>query len=76
MGLIYLRNGMIVQAMTEFLKATSFDCARTEGANTYIPTYNMACVNEVLGDLDNAVKLYKKCGNFKPAQDRLRELLP
>lgn len=75
MGLIYLRNGMIVQAMTEFLKATSFDSARTEGANTYIPTYNMACVNEVLGDLDNAVKLYKKCGNFKPAKDRLEELL-
>lgn len=74
MGLIYLRKGMIVQAMTEFLKATTFDRARTEGANTFIPTFNMGCVNEVLGDTDAAITLYRKCGNFKPALDRLSEL--
>lgn len=74
MGLIYLRNGMVVSAMTEFLKATTFDTARTEGANTFIPTFNMGCINEVLGDLDTAITLYKKCGNFKPALDRLKEL--
>ena len=74
MGLIYLRKGMIVQAMTEFLKATTFDTAKTQGANSFIPTFNMGCVNEVLGDIDNAVALYKKCGNFKPALDRLKEL--
>ncbi len=74
MGLIYLRKGMIVQAMTEFLKATSFETARTEGANSFIPTYNMGCVNEVLGDIDTALTLYRKCGNFKPALDRIREL--
>ncbi len=74
MGLIYLRKGMIVQAMSEFLKATTFDRARTEGANSFIPTFNMGCINEVLGDIDTAVTLYKKCGNFKPALDRLKEL--
>lgn len=74
MGLIYLRKGMIVQAMTEFLKATSFETSRTEGANTFIPTFNMGCVNEVLGDVETAVALYKKCGDFKPALDRLAEL--
>ena len=74
MGLIYLRKGMILEAMTEFLKATSFETARTEGANTFIPTFNMGCVNEVLGELDTAIALYKKCGNFKPALDRLQEL--
>ena len=74
MGLIYLRKGMILEAMTEFLKATTFETARTEGANTFIPTFNMGCVNEVIGDLDTAIALYKKCGNFKPALDRLQEL--
>lgn len=74
MGLIYLRNGMILQAMTEFLKATSFETARTEGANTFIPTFNMGCVNEVLGNTADAITLYKKCGDFKPALDRLKEL--
>lgn len=74
MGLIYLRKGMIIQAMSEFLKATTFETARTEGANSFIPTFNMGCINEVLGDIDNAVALYKKCGNFKPALDRLKAL--
>lgn len=74
MGLIYLRKGMILNAMKEFLKATTFETARTEGANTFIPNFNMGCVNEVLGNIETAVALYKKCGNFKPALDRLKEL--
>ena len=74
MGLIYLRKGMIVQAMAEFLKATTFETASTEGANSFIPTFNMGCINEVLGDIDTAVTLYQKCGDFKPAVDRLRAL--
>lgn len=74
MGLIYLRKGMVVQAMAEFLKATTFETANTEGANSFIPTFNMGCINEVLGDIDIAVTLYKKCGDFKPAVDRLKAL--
>ena len=74
MGLIYLRKGMLLQAMAEFLKATSFETSKTEGANSFIPTYNMACINEVLGDIETAKVLYKKCGDFKPARERLNEL--
>lgn len=74
MGLIYLRNGMILQAMQEFLKATTYETASVEGANSFIPTFNMGCINEVLGNIETAVTLYKKCGNFKPALDRLSEL--
>lgn len=74
MGLIYLRSGMVVQAMQEFLKATTINISHVEGANSYIPTYNMGCINEVLGETDTAIALYKKCGSFKPALDRLAEL--
>lgn len=74
MGLIYLRCGYPVQAMKEFLKATTFDKSSVEGANSFIPTFNMGCINEVLGEIDTAVTLYQKCGNFKPALDRLAEL--
>ena len=74
MGFIYLRKGMIVQAMAEFLKATTFETARTEGANSFIPIFNMGCINEVLGEREAAVSHYKRCGSFRPALDRLREL--
>lgn len=76
MRLIYLRKGMLLEAMTEFLKATTMETARTEGANSFIPLFNMGCINEVLGNINDAVTLYKKCGNFKPALDRLKELQP
>lgn len=74
MGLIYLRNGMVIQAMKEFLNATTISHVHVEGANSFIPTFNMGCINEVLGDIDAAIVLYRKCGNFKPALDRLKEL--
>lgn len=74
MGLIYLRNGMVVKAMQEFLKATTIEESHVTGANSFIPTYNMGCINEVLGNIETAVTLYKKCGDFKPALDRLAEL--
>lgn len=74
MGLIYLRTGRVVKAMQEFLKATTIKEAHVEGTNTFIPTFNMGCINEVMGNIDTAITLYKKCGNFKPALDRLAEL--
>lgn len=74
MGLIYLRTGQVLKAMQEFLKATTIPEAHVEGTNSFIPTFNMGCINEVLGNTDTAITLYKKCGNFKPALDRLAEL--
>lgn len=74
MGLIYLRTGQVLKAMQEFLKATTIPEAHVAGTNSFIPTFNMGCINEVLGNTDTAITLYKKCGNFKPALDRLAEL--
>ena len=74
MGLIYLRNGLLIKAMAEFIKATTFKTARTEGSNSFIPRYNIGCIYELLKDKNTAIQYYKKCGSFKPAQDRLVEL--
>lgn len=74
MGLIYLKNGLLVQAMKEFLKATTFPEADVEGANTYTPLYNMGYINELLGNKEAAIQLYKSCGNFKPALEHLNNL--
>ena len=76
MGVIYLRNGMTAQAMKEFARAASFVSARIEGSNSFIPAYYMGSINERQGNIEQSVALYKKCGNYKPALDRLRNLLP
>ena len=74
MGIIYLRNGMLEQAVDEFLKATDISNARVEGSNSYIPLFNLGCINEVLGNTEDAIALYKKCGEFGPAVDRLQKI--
>lgn len=74
MGLIYLRNGLVAQALNEFQKATTFETAGTEGTNSFIPLFNMGCIHEVLGNTDIAIDLYRKCGAFKPALGRLKEM--
>lgn len=74
MGVIYMRTGNYLKAMTEFLKATMHPVAHTEGANSFIPLYNMGLINEMAGNQNDAISYYKRCGNFKMAQDRLSEL--
>lgn len=74
MGLIYLRTGNLLSAMSEFLKALSCPVAHMEGANSFIPYYNMGCINELMGDKKTALALYHKCGNFAAALIRIKEL--
>ena len=70
MGIIYLRNNRLDDAISEFKKATTISLFYTEGANSFIPNYNLGCINEVLGNKDIAIKYYEKCGNFEPAANR------
>ena len=76
LGIIYMRTGKLIKAMQEFLKATTLEDAHVKGVNSFIPTYNMGCINQVLGHIDTAVTLYRKCGDFPPALNRLKELEP
>ena len=74
MGLIYLRNGQYMQALLEFVKALSCPTAHVEGANTFIPSYNIGLINEMMGDKEAALMHYRKCGDFPMALDRIKEL--
>lgn len=74
MGVIYLNINQPLKAMMEFVKAVQCPNAREEGANTYIPYYNMGLVNEMLGNLPSAVSFYQKCGSYPLATTRLAEL--
>lgn len=73
MGVIYLRSGMLLPAMGEFFKATMCEISYTEGSNSYVPYYNMGCINELLGDKETARLYYQKCGDFPPAVEKLKE---
>ena len=74
MGLIYLRNGQYMNALLEFVKALSCDKAHVVGANSFIPSYNIGLINEMMGDKDAALMHYRKCGDFPMALEKIQEL--
>lgn len=74
MGLIYLRNEQYVKAMLEFVKALSCENAHVVGANSFIPSYNLGLINEMMGEKEMALAYYRKCGDFPMALERVKEL--
>ena len=74
MGLIYLRNGQYMKALVEFVKALSCETAHVEGANSFIPSYNIGLINEMMGNREAALTHYRNCGDFPMALEKIREL--
>ncbi len=74
MGLIYLRNEQYVKAMLEFVKALSCENAHVVGANSFIPSYNLGLINEMMGEKEMALAYYRKCGEFPMALEKIEEL--
>lgn len=74
MGDIYMRNNYPLKAMLEYINATSCSLTFVQGSNSMIPTYNIARINELLGDYDSAIMHYRRCGDFPMALEKIRIL--
>ena len=70
-GLIYMNNGMFSQAIELFLRCRGVTEGKTEGINSWLPTYNIAVIYECLGKMEEATGYYKQCGNYPAALERL-----
>lgn len=74
MGQIYLANRQYMKAMMEFVKAIHCPVAHQTGTNSFIPTYNIGLINEMMGDISTALTHYRNCGDFPMAQAKINEL--
>lgn len=74
MGQVYLANQQYIKAMMEFVKAIHCPIARENGTNSFIPTYNMGLINEMMGDIPAALTHYRNCGDFPMALAKIEEL--
>lgn len=74
MGLIYMYNGMLDEAVAEFLKATGMPYVKVQGTNSFRAYYNIGVIYECVGDKDNARKYYGMAGDFTPARERIKGL--
>lgn len=74
MGLIYMNNARLEDAIKQFTKATQTPIYSVEGVNDYSARYNIGVIYEVTGELDKAIAMYKACGSYQPALARLEKL--
>lgn len=74
MGMIYLNNGFLDDAVAQFTRATTFDEAEVVGANSFRAWHNLGVIYECAGYTQKAKEYYKKCGSFPPAKERLMAL--
>lgn len=71
MGLIYMNNGLLEEAIAEFKKATTMSEFAIDGVNSYKANYNIGVIYECTGHTDQAREAYRKCGAYAPAKARL-----
>lgn len=70
-GIIYMNNALFDQAISEFKKATEYKECKMEGVNDYLANYNIGIILECLGNKEQAKVYYKKCKDYKLAQERI-----
>ncbi len=74
MGLIYMNNGLLNEAIQEFKKSTSMKQFCLEGVNSYRSNYNIGVIYECSGHLEEAREYYRKCEGYEMARARLKEM--
>lgn len=74
MGLIYMNNGLLDEAVNEFQKATTMEEFAVDGVNSYKAYYNIGVIYECAGYPDEARAAYNNCGDYAPAKARLRQM--
>ena len=72
LGHVYMNNERFEEAIDAFLHATHFRRHRMVGANSFLAYYNAGVVLECMGKRKQAEEYYEKCGNYKPAKERLK----
>lgn len=74
-GLIYMNNGLLDNAVNEFHKASTMEEFAVEGVNSYKANYNIGVIYECTGHTQEAKEAYCNCGEYGPAKERLQQLL-
>lgn len=74
MGLIYMNNALFGEAIREFKEAAKYRESKMDGTNSYSAYYNIGVIYECMKDIEEALKYYRKCGDYPPAVDRIKDI--
>ncbi len=75
MGLIYMNNARFSEAIASFEECFKAKAGKLEGINTFLPSYNIGVIYEVLGEKEKAIEFFKRYDNYEPSQKRLSVIM-
>lgn len=74
MGIIYLKNELYENALSQFEKAVTFPSARKIGANSFLSYYEIGRILSMISEWETARSYFQQCGEYPPAVHALKVL--
>jgi len=73
-GHIYQNNGMFIEAVECYESCIGALGHDPSGITSFLSYYNIGVILECINMTDDAIGMYKNCGDYEPAVKRLKEL--
>jgi len=72
---IFQNNGMFIEAVECYESCIGDEAVDYKGVTSHLSYYNIGVILECVGMTEDAVQMYRSCGEYSPAEKRLAELL-
>jgi glycosyltransferase involved in cell wall biosynthesis len=72
---IYQNCGNFIEAVECYESCIGADVFDPSGITSFLSYYNMGVILECVGMIEDAIAMYKNCGDYEPALERLAEVL-
>jgi len=67
-------NGILVEAVEAYQSCIGADIVDFSGITSYLSYYNIGVILECIEMVEDAIEMYKNCGDYEPAVARLADL--
>ena len=71
---VFQNNGLFQEAVEYFESCIGVDIFDSQGITSFLSYYNIGVILECVGMIEDAIDVYKNCGNYEPALARLAEI--
>jgi len=71
---IYQNNGFFQEAVESYESCIGVETFDEKGINSFLSYYNIGVILECVGMIEDAIVMYKNCGDYEPAKQRLADL--
>jgi len=71
---VFQNNGLFQEAVEYYESCIGVDTFDPQGMTSFLSYYNIGVILECVGMIEDAIAVYKSCGDYEPALARLAEI--